>query len=531
MTNTTHKREKGSVAHEAERIRVRRLGRSVKGFVDAKDALDRQNRLRGGYAMGRDERGAAVETVALSELNIALDKWFVSVSFRKEDATRLPEHYLDAEEAFRRGPLPRKPVWTSTHILSAVRLLRHIREGYERELNLLDQLLRPIEDAEAALKVGPAPGKLLAHIDMAIGHLTLCRQRFERSEVLVKRVIVPSNIDRVVGSLQEVREAKPDARDDLVRSAAKELSRLRSRIEMRQRQVSGMKWKGRKEARAGGLKQFSTRREHALRVVRDQWLLAQMMRLAESVDNLPKYAKDDLRKLAVLDAVLSTLKTPARDRLDTALKYLEANWRIFEVRSRSKDGVMKRIIQARKGVVVDDGKKLDYQYGNYKLLYYHLWVCKQKRDEAAALRAKASSLQKDASRLRRQAARIGPDSDAEALARKIGLDTQAADMEERVRSLRSKAKELNAQMAPARANALVQLDAIKLFVNANKPAFILDEIRETVEGYRDGYLALMIPHLEQAIVALNNGAPDPHRAREHFIAAADALRSAIGKSG
>jgi hypothetical protein len=166
----------------------------------------------------------------------------------------------------------------------------------------------------------------------------------------------------------------------------------------------------------------------------------------------------------------------------TALRYLEANWRIFEVQKRSKEGVEALIDKMRSGILVDDGKKRDYLYGNYRRLYRHI------RDEKRLL---------DQARERK------------ALGDKEG------------------ARSSRAEASKKHASAIMQLDLITLFVNANKPAFVLSEIEETIDGHKDGYLSPLIPSMRSALVALSGEEPDLEEARKRFLEGASALRSAI----
>ena len=125
----------------------RRIGQVVRSVQDQRgkdrrrafDAAHERHatysKRSGALAIGRDENGMQKETRKLDSFKIIVDKWYVRMGFKREDRERLAhERWQDVEGRIKEWDIPRKVVRFNTHVITAVRALKHLRERYEKKI-------------------------------------------------------------------------------------------------------------------------------------------------------------------------------------------------------------------------------------------------------------------------------------------------------------------------------------------------------------------------------------------------------------
>ncbi len=472
----------------AERMRIARAKRLDAAFAGHKEAADRTSRIMGSYLLGRDDQGRAAETQSLRRLKLAVHEWYVCFAIHREDRSSVPRDYLEVERLFRSGPMPRTRVHLSTHVLPAVRLFKKIREGYAAEHDTISSILHPLEDANARLATPSAPKNRIREMDLAINALQSAYSQLSHSQVAVKSIIVPTRIQILIRMLEDIKELPESKQAFATGKACAMLTALRNRLEWRDQQIAGMKWKAKKgkksnAQRHGGLLYYNMKREQALRTKRDEWLLAQLMKFSENSEKISGYSQADERKLAVLSHAAELLRSRKHAKLDAVLQHLEANWRDFEIAGREKHTVELFIDRMRYGLEVPaDEKKRDYLYGHYRKLYRYIRTVRDRR--AAAKKARDEGRREDAVQEARKA-------------------------------------------AEAMMKAHRQLDFLVIFVNSCKPHYILDELQQTADDEKqpEAYLCPAIELMSRAVDAFDRR--DFSQASHFFGQAAFQLQSAI----
>ncbi len=398
-----------------------RLARQ-RAFAQAKEKKATSARASGAYVLGRDERGAATDTRTPEGLGITVDQWHVNLRFWREDIQRLEGQPVDKiEGVVKSGRVPRVSVRMATHIITAVRLLSHVRENYEREMGETEALLQAL----AQLNVQAAQARKMQAWE--IGQLAAQLKEFwqsvlARKQVAVKKIVARTRLEQAIQKLEEAAALPEGERALALGAALAILTSVRARLgQWRDRQIAGL---------AG----HNYQKECALRIKRDEWLLSQFARMAEMPEKIFEYQKKDEIRLAILGRLrrLMELRLPARYLLPIISSVADE----FRVPERNRKGAGANILamEAGKGRPLP-AMKLDYLIGHYGWLYRYV-------------------------------------RDGE------------------------------------RAKAMAKLDELALFVMANKPAFILDELSKT----NDPYLAAAVRSLGEGVEA--------HEARNFQLAKA-----------
>lgn len=409
----------------------RRTARDT-AFDTARARHDAIARRSGAYSLGRDENGAAKETKNIEEFDISSDKWHVTMAFKREDAKKLEEQAGEEIEAtLKRFSLPRRPVRVSTHIITAVRMLKHIREGYAAEISNTEGVLGVLDllNARLAEKGG--------HSDVEIDAVISQLEHFDETvlagkHVAVKRIVARERLAKAIKMLEAAKAS--DKRDFEIGAACAVFASARARIgEWRDRQIAG-------------LSEYSHQKECALRIKRDEWLFSQLAKFAEIPEKVYEYVMHDSQKFEVLGEIGRMLDTGALT--ENMLTYISYNSKLFRVAERERAGAEARIAAEETGVLPPVAKKVDYLIGHYAWLYRYV----RKGDKA---------------------------------------------------------------------HAKAKLDHLAVFVNANKPRFILEELRKT----NDSYTLPIIESLDLAVSAFE--VQSFATAKTHFEAARDLLRTII----
>ncbi len=385
---------------ELQRVREERHQRRAGHFKAAKDTHASHSRKSGFYAIGRDSHGVAVETRKISDLRMIVDQWYVRMSFKREDREKLKGTWKQVEGQLKEGKVPRKLVKMDTHIISAVRTLKHVRKGYQEELESTDTVLALLDaiNIEVASKCGTITN---SEIDNVISALDALDAWLSRKQVAVKKIVSRGRLAQAREMFEQAKEKKGAH----VARACAVFTSLRNRLgTWRDRQVAG-------------IAEYNLQRECALRVERDQWLFSRLAVFAAAAERVSQFQMFDEHKRTVITEVRRMIAE--KEPKQRILRYLEANKDLFRVSKRAREKAEHNIFLMANGKMPkDEGTKVDYLIGHYAWLYRHV------RDG----------------------------------------DTQ---------------------------KALAKLDYLELFVSANKPGFILDELSKEPDHYMGPVIELM----------------------------------------
>ncbi len=417
-----------------KRIKEERQQRRAKHFKTAKEAHASQSRRSGFYVLGRDSHGTAVETRKVQDLRIIVDQWYVRMSFKREDREKLKGSWKQVEEKLKKEGVPRKLVKMDTHIIAAVRTLKHVRQGYQEELENTDTVLALLDaiNVEAAKKCGAITD---SEIDNVINALDELDSWLSRKQVAVKKIVSRGRLAQTKEMFVQAKEAKGSQ----VARACAVFTSLRERLgTWRDKQVAGI---------AG----YNHQRECALRVERDQWLFSRLTMFAAAAEKVSQFQMYDEHKRTVIEEVRRMISEKEPKKI--ILLYIEANKDLFRVTKRARERAEANIFMMESGKMPkDDGTKVDYLIGHYAWLYRYV-----------------------------------RDGDTE--------------------------------------KALAKLDYLELFVDANKPGFIVDELSKAPDHYMVPVLLL----LRQANKAFEQD--DFETAKEFFAKAAVVLGKIVYPKG
>jgi hypothetical protein len=413
---------------EIEKERTERRGVA---FERAKNASERYAKQSGSYMPGRDENGVTVDTKNTSALGIFTDNWFVRLRFKKEDCKRFDRsRWTEAEASIKQGEVPTKPVTFNTHIITAVRALKHVRQNYPIELSDTDAVLKKLDRLNLIIADKPKE-----HSDGDLGEAIEALRdiggEMEQKDSVVKRIVAVARIEKAVSMIEEAK-AMPigNDRDMQVSRVCAMMVSIRNRLgTWRENQIAG------KTA-------YTFQKESALRVERDRWLYSTLTKYVEDIRSTHSYWKADLDKVVVITAIRQMLadKEPKGQMLEIMVRNNET----FRVSERQRLSVADRKSFMETGFVPGGKKGVDYLMTYYELLY-------------------------------------------------LAVSHDMVD------------------------DAFKTLHHLKLFVRANKPDFILEELSDLP----DPYLASTIESMEKGVCALRSN--QLGEAKAHFESARQKL--------
>ena len=339
---------------EAERIGDGRKELRAGQFRAAKELHASHSRRSGYYAIGRDSDGAALETRKIADLRMIVDQWYVRMSFKREDGEKLKGDWKQVEKQVKEGKVPRKLVKMDTHILTAVRALKHVRQGYQEELENTDSVLRLLDaiNVDAAGKCGTITNE---DIDAIVSALDALDEWLSKKQVAVKKVVSRARLAQTREMFEQARERKGAH----VARACAVFTSLRNRLgSWRDKQVAG-------------IAEYTLQRECALRVERDQWLFSRLAVFAAAAERVSKFQMYDAHKRTVINEVRRMIAE--KEPTARILRYLEANKDLFRVTKRERERAEANIFMMEKGKMPkDDGMKIDYLIGHYAWLYRYV---------------------------------------------------------------------------------------------------------------------------------------------------------------
>ena len=419
---------KTKLASDVDSTKARRLVDRNLEFLRAKTLHESISRRSGSFSIGKDESGHQKQTRNISSFPIIIDRWYVRMGFKYEDKEMIKsETVAEVENRLKNRGIPRRLIKFDTHIIPAVRVLKHVRQSYQKELSDTDALLRTLDEANLKLA---SKSKHQKDIQQAIEILKSAELILSKKEVAVKRVVAKERVKSAIDKLENSLKMPEGKRDMEVSRACAVFVSIRNRLgSWRDKQIAG-------------LVEYNLQKECALRVERDRWLFSQFSRFEESIESVYKFSKMDLEKIAVLNQIRKMIAK--KEKKENILRFVEEKHELFRVSSRQRLHAEQMISLAESGIQPRTGLNIDYSIGHYAMLY---------RDIKNGEKSKA----------------------------------------------------------------IQKIEYLKLFVNANKPSFIFDELSKDP----DLYLGPVLEQLDLALASFEAG--DLLKAREHFHKAKNAI--------
>ncbi|MEW6748322.1 MAG: hypothetical protein AB1295_01295 [Candidatus Micrarchaeota archaeon] len=402
-------------------------------FQEAKGLQEGLSRRSGAFALGRDENGNPQESRLPGSFKMVLDRWYVSMPFKREDRSILDRPWPDAEAAIKKGDVPRSKLRVETHIILAVRMLKHVRQGYQEELERTDDLIERLERADLALTISDTKYSDPT-IRSAISALKEADAELARKQVAIKKLVSRGRMAKMVSMLEGALKLPEESRAMEVGRACAVLVSVINRLgQWRDKQV-------------GNLMEYNLQKECSLRVERDRWLFGYLTRLAEDTAQMHWYWAMDGDKVSVLDEIDRMLRSNVPK--EQILSFMTENHHLFRVAGRKRDAAERYVAICEEGIQPTVGINIDYMIGHYAWLYRYV-----RDDEMPKAASKISHL--------------------------------------------------------------------RLFVNANKPTYVMDELSKNP----DGYLGDVIRPMREGVDAFESGVIPV--AREWFKDAVDSLRQFV----
>lgn len=462
-------------------------------FSRAKDRHEAASRRSGSHCIGRDENGGAKETRSLRSLQLVVDKWYVNMSFKREDRKRLGNRPLrEVEEKLKKGNVKRKKVRFNTHLIIAVRALKHLRRGYEAEMKHSSLILSHLDsiNIHVADMKGKMPDSL---IDETVSWLeAFGESELAKKQVAVKRIVANARLEKTIEMLEQAKGLPEEKRAFQLSKACAVFTSLRNRLG---------KWRDKEIA---GITEYNHQKECALRVERDNWLLARLTKFAEVPETVHQYQLIDEQKAEVVANVRVMLDDKKLPR-EEILGYIWENSQLFRVVEREREGAEKQIALMETGFQPKTTGKTDFLIGHYGWLYRYI-----KRGEEQMEKAKEYE----------KMARI-EQHNAKAKKGKPGAEEHKA----KAKKHKEMAKGHRGQAKIEESKSYTKADYLLLFADSNKPGFILNEL----QNEPDSYLEPVLEPFEKAVAAFE--AEDFKTAKTHFAQAKERMQGIVHPNG
>ena len=241
-------------------------------FNSADKGQTRIARISGKYMRGRNDQGRYTESRTPESFGIKIDGCQVRISFSREDAKKLKaQSQQEIEKEARKGAIPRIKITVTEHIITAVRTLKHIREGQIAEMKETAEMLEKMDTLNANLANGAHTD---AELESAILFLEDClKNTISKKDAAVKH-LGAEKLQGAVDILKKAKEQPIRSRAFKVGTACVIFTAARARLgEWRDRDLAG-------------LATYNRMREASLRVKRDDWLLSQLARFSDATNEV-----------------------------------------------------------------------------------------------------------------------------------------------------------------------------------------------------------------------------------------------------
>lgn len=330
-------------------LRKQRMAARTDALVRAMERYDDRTRAFRGCAPGRTESGIRLGTRRLGLSGVFVDKWYVNLPVRREDRAKISEDLGTAEAQVKAG-VPRTTLRMHLHIIPAVRMLKHIREGYLAEMEATEALLAPLDALN--LKLAAKGQRTATELASAVACLKCFRDcKLARTHAAVKRIVARGRLHETIRRLENAAGMAGSARAMEISRACTQFAAFRARLgEWRDRQIAG-------------IAVYNLKRECALRVERDRWTLGRLDRFATSLEQIYEYDLFDQHKRNALIEVERLLNSNAPK--DLVLMELRAASLLFRVPGRERVGIGENGLLAA-------GGNIDQLIAHYGWLYRYV---------------------------------------------------------------------------------------------------------------------------------------------------------------
>ncbi|MBU0532629.1 hypothetical protein KKB44_03995 [Candidatus Micrarchaeota archaeon] len=308
---------------------VKRLGeqRTAKRnsyFSKAHEQHGEFSRRSGAYMFGRTATGELKETRRAPALRIDVKGWHATIGFKRDNAQKLKHlSWGEVEAALKQGAVPHKAVQISTHIITAVRALNHVRLRYSVELDSKDLFLKSLDEANVKI-VHNLSATSDEDIDNLLEKLRTVEDWLKKKRSAIHRIVGMGRLKETIRRFEEAKSIPIEKRaPDLARACAVFTS-LRTRIGQ---------WRDREIAYK---MEYNHQRECALRVERDAWLFSQLAKFSRIPRQMHDYVVQDNEKKEKLQKVRELLEA---GETENAMKFLWLNWKLF-TGSETKPGYL-----------------------------------------------------------------------------------------------------------------------------------------------------------------------------------------------
>jgi hypothetical protein len=510
----------------------------------AKDSFERSALASGSYCVGRSDDGKPTDTRSPLSLGITISGWFVKTVFKRDDAGMLRgREWRDVEKDAKAGEVPVRIVVTENHIITAVRELKHVREGYAAETEATRALAARIISLNLSVANMPHP-VCDADVSSVVAGLKELRPIIASKDSPLKQIVSLGRMDEASRRFESVLAPSCKNRALELGRACAVLTSVPERLtEWRDRRI------------AGGIA-YTSLRETALRVERDRWVFSQLARFSSCINRIREFVDEDEKKkdvLARVDGMLCELHalhgplkrlrkadkwSPDEEaKLGNAEKTLEsmkseasqAPWadaekrkglrktiRTLEQRAKRSAGEEQELTGAKKALedMKSEAMRLPWFDKEAKgQLRRTIRLLGEKKERAASNAGKLESTEKAFLAKKTEAMRC------------IWANAQFFERFEGGKKpvhLSGDYGALHHNIKQERIDeSRAKLEYMVLFLNSNKPRFILDELSESP----DSYLAPVLAEMRPAILAFE--AKDLKAAQKHFAQAALEMRKIV----
>ncbi|MFH2106870.1 MAG: hypothetical protein ABII22_06435 [Candidatus Micrarchaeota archaeon] len=330
-------------------------------------------RRSGIFSIGRDRNGRPTQTKSQDGVRFLIDKWFVRLSFKREDESKLKGvQWKELEQTLKKSDVARKSVVTHTHVLTAVRALMHVNDSYAKEIDATEVTLSALDQLTGYLAEDVKSKHPDDVIRIAIHQLQEFDTNLSKKKCALKKVVARARLDQTIKMLEDAlaMDFGSRERDFQISRALAKLTSVRSRLgEWRDRTVAG-------------IFTFTKQREYCLRVERDKWLLGQLARFAEIPEQVSQFIENDRKNKVPALKEFGRLLGKRKKNKDAILTYIQQQSEIFRVSQRERQRAEDQIALTEHGRLPMDGVKRDIQIGHLGWLYRYV----KKEDYANAKR-------------------------------------------------------------------------------------------------------------------------------------------------
>jgi hypothetical protein len=513
-------------------------------FARAKDSFEKSALASGSYCVGRSEDGRPTDTRTPSSLGITIIGWLVRTAFKRDDVGKLRgRDWRDVEREAREGKIPTHLVVTENHIITAVRELKHVREGYSAEIESTRAIAEKLITINQSVANKPHPVSD-EDISAVVAGLRELRPIIASKDSPLKQIVSLGRLDEAIRRYESAMVPSCKNRALEIGRACAVLASVPERLTV---------WR---DSRIAGGVAYTSLRESALRVERDRWVFSQLARFSCNAVRVRGFVEEDDEKkkalcraegiLDELDSLHKSLRQLRKkeawsqseeEKLSAAVQKLEsmkteamqAPWADAKIRSGLRNSIRRLMRKATRSCdeeaeIIGAKKTLDGMKSDAMRLPWYDRVAKErirkairlqkeKKERAACNAKKLDGAEKAFQEKKEEARRC-------LMANAMRFGGQYAGA--KPTRLSGEYSWINRHIKHERLDAAREkLAGLVRFLDSNKPRFILDELGQSP----DSYLAPMLAELGPAVAAFE--AKDLKAAQKHFASAALEMRKIV----